>query len=112
ELEHPARHVRRAGNEAELAPLANVADVHDLRLAARHLRVELLDGQILDARLGFLDHLPDGFLRLPHGGPPQSRIVAPEARSGNGVEAARRPRSGRARSVRAYVARSSRRNQP
>src|SRR5215471_7075506 len=68
EFEQPAGHVRRAGNEAELAPLADVANVHHLDAAAGHLGLELLDRKILDPRLRFLDHLPDRFLRLPHGG--------------------------------------------
>src|SRR2546425_2768437 len=66
ELEHAARHVGRAGNEAELAPLADVADVQDLDVTAGHLGLDLLDRQVLDPRLRFLDHLPDGLPRLPH----------------------------------------------
>src|SRR5713101_7986165 len=66
ELEHATRHVGRAGNEAELAPLADVADVQDLDVTARHLGLDLLDRQVLNPRLRFLDHLPDGLPRLPH----------------------------------------------
>src|SRR5438552_6793356 len=66
ELEHPAWHVGRARNEAELAPLADVADVQDLDVAPGHLGLDLLDRQVLDPRLRFFDHLPDGLPRLPH----------------------------------------------
>src|SRR6267143_331343 len=91
----------RPAGEAELLPLAHVADVHHLDVAAGHLGLDLLDGQIFDPRLRFLDHLPDGSLRLPHSGPPHSTIVALPARSGNALDAAKRPMSWRARSVRA-----------
>src|SRR5262245_22561173 len=101
ELEHAARYVRRAGNEPELAPLADVANVHDLDVAAGYLHLELLDGQILDPLLRFLDHLADGLPGLPrgHGHVPQGWMVAPEPTSGKPMGAVKRPRSRRARSV-------------
>src|SRR6266581_3668567 len=91
---HLARHVRRAGNEAELAALTNVADVHHLDVAAGHLGLDLLHGQVLDPRLGFLDHLADGLSRLPrgHGHIPQDWIVAPAPASGKPLGAVKRPR--------------------
>jgi hypothetical protein len=67
EFQHPARHVERAGDVAELLPLAHVADVEDLHVAPRHLRSELLVAQVLDALLRRLHHLAHRLLRNEHG---------------------------------------------
>src|SRR5258705_5568731 len=112
EFEHAARHVRGGGDEPHLPSLADVTDVHHLHVASGDLGLDLLDGQILDPRLRFLDHLPDGFLRLPHESLPQSFIVAPPTRPGNALDAAKRPMSWRARSVTPYLARFSRPHHP
>src|SRR5436309_5572687 len=110
ELEHATRHVLRSGNEAELAPLAHVADVQHLHVAAGHLGLDLLDREILDPRLRLFHHLPDGLPRLPHD--LASCYGAPAPSSGSAPTAAKRSMSCRARSVSSYVARSRRRNQP
>ena len=47
--------------------LAHVADVEELDAAARQLRLELLDGDVLDALLGLGDQLADRFLWREHG---------------------------------------------
>jgi hypothetical protein len=59
--------VERAGDIAELLPLAHVSDVEDLHVTARHLGLELLVAQVLDALLCRLHHLAHRLLRNEHG---------------------------------------------
>src|SRR4051812_3085916 len=72
ELEHAARTVERAGNHALPLELADVAQVHEDRLALGMARARLLESDGGDARLRLVDQLAKAFLELHGHTPPRS----------------------------------------